>query len=79
MSTVDVKVDPDLWNEGQEGVLVTWLFQTGSTVESGAVIAEVMLEKVEMEVVAPATGKLTVLVEADGVVAADTVIGKIES
>lgn len=79
MSTVDIKVDPETWGEDQEGVLVTWLFQSGSTVESGAVVAEVMLEKVEMEVVAPASGKLSILVEADGVVAAGTVLGQIES
>lgn len=79
MSKVDIKVDPSLWNEDQEGVLVTWLFGQGSTVESGAVVAEVMLEKVEMEVVAPASGTLTILVEADGTVTGETVIGQIES
>lgn len=78
MSKVDIKIDPDLWREDQEGVLVTWLFSPGARVEAGAVVAEVMLEKVEMEVTAPASGALNILVETDGVVAANTVLGQIE-
>lgn len=79
MSKVDIKVDPSLWNADQEGVLVTWLFADGGTVVSGSVVAEVMLEKVEMEVVAPASGTLNILVEADGTVTGETVIGQIDA
>lgn len=78
MSKVDVTVG-GAWADEDEGVIVTWLFNDGATVKEGDVIVEVMLEKAQMEVEAPASGKLNVLMEADDVISNDTVIGTIES
>ena len=78
MAKVDVTVG-GAWTDDDEGVIVTWLFNDGATVKEGEVIVEVMLEKAQMEVEAPASGKLSVLLETDDVISNDTVIGTIES
>ena len=67
------------WAADSEGVLVTWLFYDGATVKEGDVVAEVMLEKVEMAIEAPASGTLRIHMQADDVIAHDTVLGTIES
>lgn len=42
----------------EEGVFVGWLKSAGEHVEAGEAIAEVMTDKVNMEVQAPASGTL---------------------
>ena len=78
MATVDITVGPE-WSGGDEGVVVCWLFNDGASVSEGEVIVEVMLEKVQMEVTAPASGTLRLLVPADEVISNDTVLGTIET
>lgn len=51
-----------------EGVLVSWYVEEGASVSEGAVIAEVQVDKVAAEVVAPVSGRLHRLVEEDAVV-----------
>lgn len=48
-----------------EAVLTHWLFNSGSFVRSGQVIAEAMLDKVSLEVVAPIDGYLSIIVTDD--------------
>lgn len=78
MAKVDVTVG-GAWADDDEGVIVTWLFNDGATVKEGEVIVEVMLEKVQMEVEAPASGKLSVLLQADDVITNESVLGTIET
>ncbi len=66
---MEVKLADDIWDAGQEGVIVTWLYQDGAQVTEGEVICELMVEKTQFDFTAPATGQLKILVEADGVVA----------
>jgi pyruvate/2-oxoglutarate dehydrogenase complex dihydrolipoamide acyltransferase (E2) component len=75
---IDVVVPSDLWDTDQEGVIVTWLYSTGATVEEGHLIAELAVEKAQIELIAPASGKLTVLAPADTVITKGQVIGRIE-
>ncbi|WP_235738841.1 biotin/lipoyl-containing protein [Nocardioides alcanivorans] len=46
--------DPDA-----EGALATWFAEDGSVVDEGDLLAEVAVDKVDMEIVAPCAGTLT--------------------
>ena len=54
----DVRIDDSFWQGDHEAVLTTWFFDDGDHVEAGDVIAEIMLEKTQMEIEAPAAGIL---------------------
>ncbi len=54
-----------LWDDDSPGVISTWLFEEGDTVAQGAVVAELMNEKVGFEITAPASGTLTIEVTAE--------------
>lgn len=54
----DVRIDEHFWQGDHEAVLTTWFFDDGDHVEAGDVIAEIMLEKTQMEIEAPAAGIL---------------------
>lgn len=62
MGVVQVTV-PDVWGDdkSKEGVVVNWFFDTGAKVKEGDVVAEGMVEKVNFEIQAPASGVLRVL------------------
>ena len=62
-----------------EGVVGTWFVLDGESVTEGQLIAEVQLEKVSQDVMAPATGVLRHLVAEGQGVAQGGVIGRIES
>ncbi len=73
----DVIVPSDLWEEDTEAVITTWLARDGASVREGDLIAEIMVEKVQYEIRAPATGTLSLLKQANDVVAKGNVIGRI--
>lgn len=77
--SVDILVPPDLWGESLEGVVVTWIYKDGATVAKGQPIAEIMVEKAQLEIVAPASGKLRILAVAETVIGRDQVVGRIET
>lgn len=58
-----------------EGELLSWLVSEGDEVSEGDPIAEIMTDKVDMEVEAPADGRVAILVEAGSTVPVGTVIG----
>lgn len=61
ISFPEMSNDPDA-----EGVVATWFVQSGETVKAGQVIAEVMVDKVSVDVEAPVDGVVTCLVEEEG-------------
>jgi len=75
----DITVPPDLVDTDDEIVLLTWVYRDGAIVEKGALIAELMLAKAQLELVAPARGRLRITVPVDSVIRRDQVIGTIES
>lgn len=75
---VDIVIPPDLWDTDDEGVILTWIYVDGATVEKGRLITEMMVEKVQLELTAPATGRLRILAPPDTVVKKGQVIGRIE-
>lgn len=65
----DVIIPTDLWGEDDpSGSTVIWLIDEGGAVKQGEVIAEILVEKVTLELESPATGTLKQLVEAESVV-----------
>jgi pyruvate/2-oxoglutarate dehydrogenase complex dihydrolipoamide acyltransferase (E2) component len=77
--TVDIVVPQEMWGESLEGVVVTWIYQNGATVAAGQPIAEIMVEKAQLELVAPASGRLTILAVPETVIGRDQVVGRIET
>lgn len=75
---MEVKIPDDLWEDGSEGVITEWLADDGDTVRQGDIIAEVMTEKVQHEIRAPASGVLRPRVKIDEVVTKGAVIATVE-
>jgi pyruvate/2-oxoglutarate dehydrogenase complex dihydrolipoamide acyltransferase (E2) component len=74
----DITVPPDLVGTDDEIVLLTWVYADGAIVEKDTLIAELMLAKAQLELMAPATGRLRIFVPPDTVIRRDQVIGRIE-
>jgi pyruvate/2-oxoglutarate dehydrogenase complex dihydrolipoamide acyltransferase (E2) component len=74
----DVVVPQDLWDTEDEGVLLTWVYADGATVQQGKLIAELMVEKAQLELEAPASGRLRILVQPDAVIKKGQVLARIE-
>lgn len=74
----DIVVPRDLWDSDDEGVLAKWVCADGSGVQQGALIAEITVEKAELELQAPASGRLKILVPPETVIRKGQVIGTVE-
>jgi pyruvate/2-oxoglutarate dehydrogenase complex dihydrolipoamide acyltransferase (E2) component len=61
-----------------EGVLATWFVSDGDQVASGQLLAEVMVEKVSGEVLAPAAGRVSLLVAEDQAARQGEVIARVD-
>jgi len=61
-----------------EGVLATWFVSDGAQVASGQLLAEVMVEKVSGEVLAPAAGRVRLLVAEDQTARQGEVIARVD-
>jgi pyruvate/2-oxoglutarate dehydrogenase complex dihydrolipoamide acyltransferase (E2) component len=75
----DITVPEDLWDSDDEGVILMWTYADGALVETGKLLAELMVEKAQLELIAPASGRLKILAPADTVVRKGAVIGRIET
>ncbi len=73
----DIIIPTNLWEEDEETVITTWLVSDGATVEEGALVAEIMTAKVQYEILAPASGTLSIKEQAEAVVPKGAVIGTI--
>lgn len=73
----NIQISEGLWEAGKEGVIVTWLYEDGETVNQDALVAEVMIEKVQIEIYAPVAGRLTIRKPAESTVLPGEVIGTI--
>lgn len=65
-------------NQAAAGVLATWFVRQGEPVEAGQLLAEVQMDKVSGEVVAPASGVVHLLAEEEQEVIQGTVIARID-
>ncbi|CUH94760.1 hypothetical protein P22_0826 [Propionispora sp. 2/2-37] len=57
---------PKLGMTMEEGTIVKWAKQVGDKVSEGEILLEIMTDKVNMEVEAPATGEVLALLAAEG-------------
>jgi len=73
----DIVIPVDLWEEDTEAVITSWLASDGAAVEKGALIAEIMTEKVQHEIEAPEAGTLSIAKQVDDIVNKGDVIGSI--
>ena len=74
----DIVVPEDLWETDHEGVILTWIYPDGALVEQGKLLAELMVEKAQLELHAPASGRLKILAPPETIVRKGQVVGKIE-
>jgi len=65
-------------NPTAEGVVSTWFVGDGEVVAEGQLLAEVQVDKVSQEVLAPASGIVHLLTEEETVVEQGEVIARIE-
>lgn len=74
-----VRIPPTLWDSDgtEEAFLTEWYATDGATVEAGAPLAEVMVDKVTMEVEAPASGRLEIRVPAESPIGLGTLVALI--
>jgi len=61
-----------------EGVLATWFVGDGDQVATGQLLGEVMVEKVSGEVLAPAAGRIRLLVAEDQTARQGEVIARVD-
>lgn len=76
--TTPITVPEDLWEGDGEGVITAWLVDDGREVSQGDLVAEVMVEKAQYEIEAPAAGVLTIAKQEDEVVAKGTAIANLD-
>ncbi len=65
-------------DESAEGVLATWFVKSGEQVKAKQVIAEIMVDKVSLDVEAPVDGTITLLVQEEASVHQGTPIARID-
>lgn len=53
---MEIRIPTDAWEDAAPAVLDVCLYANGDHVTQGAVIAQLMVEKVQFDLVAPATG-----------------------
>lgn len=73
----DISIPTDLWKDDAEAVLLRWLYADGAGVAEGEAVAEIMIEKVQVELPAPASGTLSQLIAEDSPVTKGQVIGQV--
>jgi pyruvate/2-oxoglutarate dehydrogenase complex dihydrolipoamide acyltransferase (E2) component len=61
-----------------EGVLATWFVSDGDQVANGQLLGEVMVDKVSGEVVAPAAGRVRLLVAEEQAARQGDVIARVD-
>jgi len=74
-----VTIPIDLWEEEVEAVITTWFVSDAAEVDKGDLLVEIMAEKIQFEIVAPATGTLVIVKHQDQLIDKGDVIATITS
>lgn len=74
----EVKIPEDQWDDDKAAVITSWSYEDGAEVKAGDTIAEIMVEKAQIEIGAPASGVLHIREPEDAVVKRGAVIATIE-
>lgn len=80
-SAMQIRVDEHLWQNSmvQEGVLLAWTRADGAAVNAGEPVATVAIEGVDVQMLAPAAGKLRHSAAINAVLEPGDVIGDVET
>ncbi len=62
----------------QSASIANWIYSDGAQVKQGEIVAELMVEKATIEIVAPASGTLRIAVEPEVPVGTGAVLATIE-
>lgn len=65
--------------DGAVGVVVTWFVDDGAQVKADQLVAEIAMDKVDAEVVAPSAGTIRITAEEGAEVSQGSVIATIEA
>lgn len=76
---IAITIPVDLWEDDSECVITAWLFNNGVEVDEGDLLAEVMVEKAQYEIVSPAAGVLTIVKQEDEVVTKGAIIATLDA
>jgi pyruvate/2-oxoglutarate dehydrogenase complex dihydrolipoamide acyltransferase (E2) component len=75
---VDIVVPQDIWGDSLEGVMLMWIYKDGAVVQKDQVIGELMVEKAQLELLAPASGRLRIFTPPETVIGRGHVLGAVE-
>jgi hypothetical protein len=78
---MDIKISEGLWASAMfpEGILERWRVQDNTDINAGACIAEVRIEDVLHEIIAPTSGRLIMSTLANAIIEPGSIIAQIES
>ena len=74
---MDVIVTKELLGDEAEADVSSWLVPNGTLVSNGQPIAEIETAKVRLEITAPRTGTLEIIVQAGAVIEPEAVIARV--
>ncbi|MFT5425380.1 MAG: pyruvate/2-oxoglutarate dehydrogenase complex dihydrolipoamide acyltransferase (E2) component [Gammaproteobacteria bacterium] len=75
---MDITITNDIVEDGADAIISIWYFEDGDEVEKDAVLADIMVEKAALELVAPCSGILTIKMECEIVLKEGDVVATIE-
>ena len=75
-----IKVDEALWASSMlpEGILERWFIASGDTIKAGERIAEVRVEDALHEIVAPASGRATIVATPNAVIEPGSILATLD-
>ena len=74
----DIIIAADAWDEDIEGSLLTWIYPAGAEVKAGDVIAEITVEKLQVDITAPEDGVLSHAIEEGDLISKGGKIGALK-
>jgi pyruvate/2-oxoglutarate dehydrogenase complex dihydrolipoamide acyltransferase (E2) component len=79
MQTINIIADQALWatNMLPEGIVERWFVPEGATAKAGHSVAEVRIEGALHDIVAPVSGRLTILAPANNVIEPGSLLGTV--
>ena len=75
----DINADEALWASSMlpEGIVERWFIADGAIVASGDPVAAIRIEDALHEIIAPASGRLTIVAAADSVIEPGTLLARL--
>jgi len=74
---MDIRISDDILDDDAEAVITVWFVNSGEHIIKNVLMVEIMAAKVQYEMVAPASGVLSIFSGVDAVVRKGDVIGSI--